>query len=450
MTLRAKFALALALISAVSAIAVALIGYRATDNRLHNEVDDTLQSYVARFSDPDGNLATALCTPPARTPGDTGASFDFANEFRGLPGVTVQCVTRAGVVVNSVGPSEPPIDTDEKHPHFNEDTDDHNYRVVTLASPTGDTIRISRSLDETNAVLESVRNQYIGLVLAVSAVAALVGLFVARQTTRPIRSLTRSAEEIAGTGNLDVAMPKPGVDEIGRLAQAFGAMIGALRESKDQQQQLVQDASHELRTPLSSLRTNIDILRRYSDLPESDRARVLGDLDEEFRELTTLVNELIALAADRYDDEPLQPVDLVSVVNTVAERASRRSGREVNVTGESCDIAGKPQLIARAVGNLVENAIKFSGDAAPIEVAISDHELTVRDHGPGVSEYDMPFVFDRFYRSTESRSRPGSGLGLAIVRQIMSEVGGTVSVANHPDRGAVFTLTFREAAATSE
>ena len=103
---------------------------------------------------------------------------------------------------------------------------------------------------------------------------------------------------------------------------------------------------------------------------------------------------------------------------------------------------GRPRELTRAIGNLVDNAAKFSEAPTPVEVTVRPGFVSVRDHGPGVAAEDQPHLFDRFYRAADARSKPGSGLGLAIVDQIVRTHNGTVSVANAPDGGAIFTIVF--------
>jgi two-component system sensor histidine kinase MprB len=204
----------------------------------------------------------------------------------------------------------------------------------------------------------------------------------------------------------------------------------------------VQDAGHELRTPLTSLRTNVELLQRHHDLPPDTRDAILRDLDSESRELATLVDELVQLATDQWSDEPDQRVALDELVQRLAHRAERRTGRPVPVTvhGAPVWVVGRPRDLARAVGNLIDNAAKFSPEGTPVEVWVQPGQVTVRDHGPGVAAEDRPHVFDRFYRSATAKSLPGSGLGLAIVDQTARAHGGSVTVTEHPGGGAVFTL----------
>jgi len=254
--------------------------------------------------------------------------------------------------------------------------------------------------------------------------------------------LTDAAEEVATTGRFDVAVPAAGKDEPGRLARSFATMLAALSQSRDQQQQLVQDAGHELRTPLTSLRTNVETLQRYPNLPEETRESILADLESETRELGSLVDELVQLATDTWDDEPEENISIDQIVERVAERTRRRTGRVVEVDAQPFELLGRPRELTRAIGNLVDNAAKFSEAPGAVEVTVRNGSVQVRDHGPGVALTDQPHVFDRFYRSADARSKAGSGLGLAIVDQIARNHGGAVRVENAEDGGAIFTLTF--------
>jgi two-component system sensor histidine kinase MprB len=276
-----------------------------------------------------------------------------------------------------------------------------------------------------------------GLALAASMVWA-----ASRRALAPVSELTHAAERIAATNDLALRIDSSRRDELGRLAASFNTMLGALEQSAGAQRQLVADASHELRTPLASLRTNVEVLHRVGELPDDVRDEVLTGIVGQVEELTSLVADVVELARG---DEPVdawEDVAFDDVVERAVDRARRHwPGATFAVDAVPVTVRGVPRRLDRAVANLLDNAAKFSGQDARVEVALTaDGRLTVRDHGPGVPEAALPHVFGRFYRAEEARALPGSGLGLAIVQQFAQAHGGQVSLRNAPDGGTVAEL----------
>ncbi len=320
-----------------------------------------------------------------------------------------------------------------------------DFRVAAVpSSEPGVALVLAQSLDNNRYTLEK-----LGFVLFVFGAlgvitAALAGWAVARNGLRPVRRLTRAAEEIARTEKLD-PIDVEGKDEIARLATAFNAMLAALSASRDRQRQLVADAGHELRTPLTSLRTNLDLLaqadQRGGLSPES-RAELLDDVRFQIEELTTLIGDLTELAREDTAPVTLEPVDLSDVAARAVERVRRRaSSLHFDVHLESWWLTGDAAALERAVTNLLDNAAKWSPPLGTVAVRLERGVLRVADEGHGIPAEDLPHVFDRFYRSTESRGLPGSGLGLSIVRQIVERHGGSVRAGRaEPEGGAAFWL----------
>jgi two-component system sensor histidine kinase MprB len=197
-----------------------------------------------------------------------------------------------------------------------------------------------------------------------------------------------------------------------------------------------------LRTPVTSVRTNIEILKQQEDMSTEERARILDDVVEQLEELTHLMNDLIELARGEQPSVGAEDVRLDLIVEEAIERAQRHSPTtHFQAELQPVVLAGFPARIARAVNNLIDNAVNYSPEASPVEIALDDSgELTVCDHGPGISQADLPHVFDRFYRGAEARGRSGSGLGLAIVRQVAEQHGGSVSAHAVPRGGTLMRL----------
>ena len=299
-------------------------------------------------------------------------------------------------------------------------------RLMTVAAGDGVFVQVARPLDEVENAVEDLQRQVLLFGLLAVVAAAAGAWFLAGRAVRPIVRLAETAEQIAETGDVDREVAGTGAGEVGRLARSFRTMLAALSTSRRQQHRLVMDASHELRTPLTSLRTNVDLLQRADGLSPQDRDAALADVDAELGELTDLLVELVDLAAEMRTDEEPQPIELAEVLEPVVQRARRRSGRDIVVRVQrGVPVEGRPEALARALRNLVDNAVKFSREG-PIEVVVDGGSVAVHDAGPGVPEADRERIFERFHRLEADRDQPGSGLGLAIVRQVAEAHGGTV------------------------
>ncbi len=209
------------------------------------------------------------------------------------------------------------------------------------------------------------------------------------------------------------------------------------------QRNLVADASHELRTPIATIRANLQLMREEELLSPEDRAALREDVIEELDELTALVADVVELARGSKPTGEQGEVRLDSIVQDALDRARRRApeltfGQRLEPTL----VRGDGDRISRAVTNLLDNASKWSPEGGTVEVTLHDGVVTVRDRGPGFKDDDLPYVFDRFHRAKEARSKPGSGLGLAIVRQAAEAHDGFVEASNAPDGGAVLRVGF--------
>ena len=205
-----------------------------------------------------------------------------------------------------------------------------------------------------------------------------------------------------------------GPDELGRLRRAFNRLLVALDTSRESQRQLVLDASHELRTPLTSLRTNMEVARRLEELDPEEREVLISDVLTQMDELTTLVGDLAELARGEQPQLTAEPFRLDLIVLEAVEVATthgRSRGVTFDATVAPTWVSGSSARIERAVDNLLDNALKWSPDGGVVEVACSGGTLIVRDHGPGVDDSDVGFIFDRFYRAPSARGRPGRGSG---------------------------------------
>jgi two-component system sensor histidine kinase MprB len=307
--------------------------------------------------------------------------------------------------------------------------------VLTKPLAPGVAMQVAEALTATDLEVTSV-GATLATLSAIGVLAAtLVGWAVATTGLAPVTRLASVAEEVSLTGDPGRRVEVGRRDEVGRLAATFNAMLSALQRSLDAQRRLVSDASHELRTPLASLRINVDVLAENPDLPVAERQEVLARVTDQVAELSRLVSSVTDLARGEPPVTERFPLRLEAVTAEALDAARRDWPRTEFTTRLSSAgvVEGNADRLRVAVRNLLDNAAKFGPPEGPVEVRLAGGELTVRDHGPGIADADLPFVFDRFYRAPPARSAPGSGLGLAVVREIVTGHGGTVAA--EPARG---------------
>jgi two-component system, OmpR family, sensor histidine kinase MprB len=176
-------------------------------------------------------------------------------------------------------------------------------------------------------------------------------------------------------------------------------------------------------------------------LTETARSGLETDVRRELESMTKLVGELVELARGEELEVTPSEFRLDETVKTVVDQVARRAP-EISFTTElePSVVHGVPERVERAVGNLLDNARKWSPPGGTVDVAVYDGVVEVRDRGPGIALEDRPLVFNRFYRSARARSMPGAGLGLAIVKQIADAHGGSVSIDDAPGGGAILRL----------
>jgi two-component system, OmpR family, sensor histidine kinase MprB len=315
-------------------------------------------------------------------------------------------------------------------------------RVYVARFAGGQALQAARSLEPVNATLRRLTLVLVVVSLAGVGVAALLGNLVGRSAMLPVRRLTRGTRYVAATQDLSQRVEAVGDDELASLARSFNSMLEALAESRRAQRQLIADASHELRTPLATVQANVELLSRAAELDPEERRQLREDLLSQLRELTGLVGDLVELARERPPESELEELDLAELVADCVERARSRGGAHFELTTQPSPVRADRARLERAVTNLLDNARKWSPPGGTVRVSVADGELVVRDEGPGISDGDRPYVFDRFYRSAESRRLPGSGLGLAIVRQA-AEMHGGAAWAAPPRNGSGAELHLR-------
>jgi two-component system sensor histidine kinase MprB len=275
-----------------------------------------------------------------------------------------------------------------------------------------------------------------------------LGLFLARQALHPLEEVTNEIETVATTNDLQYRLVEGDEDELGRLRRVFNRLLRSVESSQSLQRQLVVDASHELRTPLTSLRTNAQVLSRASELSDEELHQITDDMITQVDELAALVTDLGELARGERSEGSLERLRLDDCVDECVETArtyARIRDITIAVEMETSYVEARHDRLNRAISNLLTNAVKFTPEGGRIAVHSGHGLVSVADSGPGITDEDRQFVFDRFWRSPSARSLPGSGLGLSIVAQVVEEFAGTVTVDRDPELGgARFTIQLPE------
>jgi two-component system sensor histidine kinase MprB len=441
MSFRTRLALVAAAAVGIAVVAASVTVFIVVHNELFGEVDRSLHQRAEEIaSGPLPHIEDGYLDIPGAPPGQQ-SDFVQAVPEQGSPFVQQGTTFRLPVTEKDRQAAR----GGQALYYSNRDFEGTEFRVLTIPASRY-AVQIARPLTEVNRTLHRITLFLIVIAAGGMGVAAALGLLVARTALTPVRRLTATAEAVTETRDLSqrIESTSTGDDELGRLATSFNTMLGALEDSSRAQRQLVADASHELRTPLTSLKTNIEVLARGNELAPEMREQLLHDLVEQIDEMTALIGELIELAREARPDavvEPARDVRLDLVAADAIERTRRnRPGVEFETDLDESVVHGAPSTIERAVANLLDNAAKWSPPGRPVEVAVREGEVSVRDHGPGIADEDLPYVFDRFYRSRAARGMPGSGLGLAIVKHVADSHGGSVVVEQPEDGGTLMRL----------
>ncbi|SDW58328.1 two-component system, OmpR family, sensor histidine kinase BaeS [Amycolatopsis xylanica] len=281
----------------------------------------------------------------------------------------------------------------------------------------------------------------------VLVLAVLVTMLAGARLIRPLRALTRAAQRV-GSGDSSARVAVKGKDEIGRLAVAFNEMSDTRQRLEDNRKTMVSDIAHELRTPLSNIRGWLEATQDGVSTLDDELA---ASLLEEAMHLQHIVDDLFDLSqadagALRLHPEPLDVSDLLSQVRAAHSARAAKAGVTLVTEAADVELTADPVRLRQAIDNLVSNAVRHTPAGGSVTVTAradaGEVVIEVADTGTGISEEDLPSVFDRFWRADKSRTRQsgGSGLGLAIVRKLAEAHGGTATAASPPGQGAVFTL----------
>lgn len=257
--------------------------------------------------------------------------------------------------------------------------------------------------------------------------------WLSARVTRPLRRLTESAEGFSGAEPMERLEPE-GPPDMQRAINAFNAMSDRISGLLDEKDQMLGALGHDLRTPLASMR-----IRAASMRPASERAALFATVDG----MDRMIDDILTMARTGRSAEPLARVDLRVLMQSIVDECSAQGAEAQLKAGGAVTWTLRPELLTRAVRNLVDNAVRYAGSAR-IGSAIEADRLiiTVDDDGPGLPESELENVLRPFARLDRSRNRQtgGAGLGLAIAMSVARLHGGGLELRNRPEGGLTATL----------
>lgn len=319
------------------------------------------------------------------------------------------------------------------------------------AGPEGRAVvRAAESKKPTEEALEGLRGTFLRVGLVALVAAAALAWFMASRLTRPLRRLTELSGQVGEQEDLSARMP---LEDAGRaetlvLAESFNRMLDRLEEAFAKQKAFVADASHDLRTPLTVVRGQLEVLAKDPDPSPEEVRRVQGIVSQATARMERLVDDLLLLAKSDSGVAPkMESLAVVPLLEAEKEARPEQEAERIEL-GELSEreVELDRDAISRSVANLVDNALRHSGQGGKVLLSAVDYpdgvEVRVDDDGPGIPPEQRQRVFDRFARLDEARSSDsgGSGLGLAIVKVLVEGQGGTVSCQESPLGGARFVI----------
>ena len=299
-------------------------------------------------------------------------------------------------------------------------------------------------------LLEGLQSNLLKLSAGIAAAVVLLSFILSRMLTRKISALLTGIRKVR-EGAYEHRTHIPGRDEIAQIGEEFNSLTDRLQTTETLRRRFVSDASHELKTPLAAIRLLTDSILQTDNMDMETVRDFVTDIGSEAERLSRITEDLLRLT--RLDSNQVDPPEVVEVapvleqVMRMMSLLAQEKGTELTCqTGGDCRVLATKGEVHQVIYNLTDNAVKYSGEHGKVDVDLrrdgNQVVLTVSDNGPGIPEEDLPRVFERFYRVDKARSRAagGTGLGLSIVQDTVTRRGGTVSAANRPEGGAVFTV----------
>lgn len=431
--------------------------YWVTKRELYNHTDVTLQSHASR-------IVTIL--HQGKFPVDTQMSSQLLSDvFNESPGMLVfitntrgdilsvsQRITDSSKIAGSLASKLKP-GTDVAFVNQAAGTTFMRFRLLRLAAANGsdDIIIVGHPIDVIQKSLQSLYGNLTLVFLSCTILTILGGYMLAGSALKPIAEMSEEMQKISSE-NLKLRIKNPQThDEIEHLAQSFNGLLNRLDEAFTRERQFIGDVAHELKTPLSTLKGSIEVAMG-KERSQAEYKKVLGELLVDADRLSSTLTNTLDLAWSRTDtiNGQTEIVNLTDVLEELSEIAQKLSyGKSISIsthTEKNISIKGKKDKIFRALLNIVDNAVKYTGEKGHVLLTLRKKPgfavVTVKDSGRGIAASDIPHVFNRFYRGAERDKTLGSGLGLSIAKSVIHVSGGTINLTSKIGSGTTVTVQF--------
>ncbi len=283
-------------------------------------------------------------------------------------------------------------------------------------------------------------------------VSTIFAYLLSSYLVKPIEELAVKISHIQ-PWQLDQRLPHiSNSDEIEILTQRFNNLMNRLENSFKLQDEFIQDASHELRTPISAILSNIQVLKSKRDKDITDYKSTLETIEVLSKQLASLSESLLFLNRRDIKDANVSKVNFSELIEEILEGLHikiKENQTQIDLDLDpKASIRGNEKMLARAMKNIIENAIKYSGNSGHVDIAVKPHkdgtEIRIRDDGPGIPEEDQQHIFKRFYRGKNGQDLGlgGNGLGLSISKKIIEDHNGSIELKSKPNKGTMFIIKF--------
>src|SRR5215211_7409646 len=451
-TLRVRFALWISVLILVILTAFSLSVYTSMERGLHTYVDESLSlnaaQVIASLNIEDDRLILSEHFP------EEPENTDLLEK-----GYTIRILSPQEEILQTFGlyyEVLPPVSLSNFSPFFSTVEDPATgVRVRVYTIPVMEEghfiaiLQVAQSFEDIELALQRLLLTLLISVPLLVVISGLSGYWLAARALQPIDQITSTARRISAK-DLSARLNLPVTDdEVGRLANTFDDMLSRLDKSFRRERQFTTDASHELRTPLTAMQAVLGMIREKPRTTK-EYQEALEDLSEEVDRLRTLTEDLLHLArGDRKQEVVFEQVNLSTLMEDVSDSLQPlMTAKGLNF---KCDIErdlrmrGDSDDLIRLFVNLLDNAIKFTEQGEigiTAEVQNKTISIEIKDTGIGINAKHLPHIFDRFYRTDESRTTPGSGLGLSIAKDIVQQHGGKIEAASTINQGSVFKIVF--------